>query len=104
MKSFLAILLPLASLALAQELPVCDGGALKCCAGVTPYSVLPNEILADYGVDSEDEGNICGNGTPIDDEFDFDICDAAEDTVQCCLPFVPVGELAEDLTFNCHDI
>lgn len=61
MKAFLT-LLPIASLALAAELPPCAGGALKCCAGVTPYSVLPNDILAEYGVDSADEGNICGNG------------------------------------------
>lgn len=61
MKSVFAILLPLASLAVAAELPTC-AGTVKCCAGVTPYSVLPTEILEQYGVDAADEANICGNG------------------------------------------
>ncbi|KAH8426382.1 uncharacterized protein LDX57_004120 [Aspergillus melleus] len=103
MKSFFAIILPIVSLAVAQDLPTC-AGTLKCCAGVTPYSVLPNEILADYGVDAEDEGNICGNSTAVTEDFDVEICDVVGDTVQCCLPFVQRGELPEDLTFNCHDV
>jgi hypothetical protein len=60
MKSILA-LLPIIALAMAQNLGACTG-SLKCCAGVTPYSALPEEILAEYGVRPDPKANICGNG------------------------------------------
>lgn len=37
-------------------------------------------------------------GTPVDDDFDADVCAAAEDTLQCCLPFVQRGPLVSFLS------
>ncbi|KAF7113843.1 hypothetical protein CNMCM5793_004898 [Aspergillus hiratsukae] len=102
MKSIL-VLLPIITLAVAQNLEGCPG-KLKCCAGVTPYSALPEEILAEYGVRPDPNANICGNGTAVDDQFDADICESVDHTVQCCDTRQPDVELNEDLTFGCYDI
>jgi hypothetical protein len=60
MKSIL-VLLPIITLAVAQNLDSCSGNA-TCCAGVTPYSALPEDILTEYGVRPNPNANICGNG------------------------------------------
>ncbi|GFF34632.1 hypothetical protein IFM51744_02513 [Aspergillus udagawae] len=102
MKSIL-VLLPIFTLAVAQSLDSCSGN-LKCCAEVTPYSELPEEILAEYGVRPNPNANICGNGTAVEDEFDADICGSVGHKLQCCDPRQPDVQLNEDLTFDCHNV
>ncbi|GIC90283.1 uncharacterized protein Aud_006717 [Aspergillus udagawae] len=102
MKSIL-VLLPIFTLAVAQNLDSCSGD-LKCCAAVTPYTALPEEILAEYGVRPDPNANICGNGTAVEDQFDADICESVGHELQCCDPRQPDVQLNEDLTFGCHNV
>lgn len=63
MKFTIFSLLAAASLVVAQELPTCEAGSLKCCRDTVRYSELPDYVQDYYGLDPElHDANACSDG------------------------------------------